>query len=144
MTHNQLIKWSCNIGTADNLLFTLSLSAEFQKWFGKVLYLFEFLHFTPIVILIWNEQFAWIHIILIKNSKTLLLLCHDVIFPNPSPIILLLCSCVLSYLDFPLFFYPMAYYPLSMLLPVRMFLVFHTFLQCLILVVQASGDDRIK
>ena len=40
--HNQLLHCSCNIGTAAHLLFTKSLSSEFQEWFDKVLYPLEF------------------------------------------------------------------------------------------------------
>ena len=61
--HNQLIRFSCNIGTADHLLFTKSPSSEFQECFRKVLYPLEFIQFHTIVILIWNELFGWLHTI---------------------------------------------------------------------------------
>ena len=47
----------------------------------------SFLQFHPIVISIWNEWFGWLHSIQIWNSKTLLLLFHDLIFPRTSQII---------------------------------------------------------
>ena len=73
VTHNQLLLWSCNIGTAACFLFNKAPISEFQEFFGKLLYPLEFLQFHPIVILIWNEWFGWIQTIWIWNSKTLLL-----------------------------------------------------------------------
>ena len=104
MTHNKLLRCSCNIGTAAHLLFTKAPSSDFQEWFGKVLYPIEFLQVHLIVILIWNEWLGWIQAIWVLNSKTLLLSFHYCIFPHPSPIIWLLCSCHLLCLDFSLLF----------------------------------------
>ena len=104
MPHNQLLHCICNIGTADNLLFTKYLISELQECFVKVIYPLEFLQFHQIAIPTWNEQSGWIHTIWIWNSKTLLLLFHEFIFPHTSPIIWLICSCQLFCLYFPFFF----------------------------------------
>ena len=126
--HNQLLLWSCNIGTAAHLLFTKYPSPDFQEWFGKILYPLKFLHLHPIFILIYSEWFGWLNTIWIWNRKTLLLPFHDFIFPHPSPIILLIWSCHLCCIYFPLFFNIITYYPLYTLRPVGILLVFHAFL----------------
>ena len=131
VTHNQILHWSCNIGTAAHLLFTKPPSSELNVYFGKVLYPLEFLQFHPIFIIICNEWFGWLHTIWIWNSNTLLLSFHDFIWPHPSPIILLICSWHLWCLDFSFFSNLMNYSPLSMLRPVGILLVLHTLLQYL-------------
>ena len=61
--HNQIILCSFNIGTASHLLSPKSPRSDLQEWFDKVLYNLEFIQFHPIVILIWNAWFGWIHTI---------------------------------------------------------------------------------
>ena len=119
------LHYSCNIGTADHLLFTKYLSSEFQECFGKVLYPLEFLQFHSIVIRIWNEWLGWLHTIWIFNINTSLLLFHDFIFPHTSLIIWLLFSCHLCCPYFSLFFSIITSFPISMLFPVIILLELH-------------------
>ena len=95
MPNNEIIHCSCNIGTATRLLFTKSLSSEFQECIGKLLFPLKFLQFHIINILVWDECFVWIQNIWFLNDKTSLLSFHGYIFHNPYPIVWLLCLCQL-------------------------------------------------
>ena len=93
MSHNELLHPSCNIDTDAHLLFTKALRSELQECLGKVLFTLEFLQLHPIVILVCNEWFGWIHTIWVCFGNTLLFSFRNFILPHPSPIILLLRSC---------------------------------------------------
>ena len=103
--HNELLRCSCYIGTDAHLLFTKAPISEFQDCLGKLLYPLDFFQFHPIVILVLNEWFGWLHTIWVWNGKISLLSFCDFIFPHPYPIILLLCLCHLWCLDFYFFFH---------------------------------------
>ena len=92
MPHNELLQPSCNIGTDAHLLFTKSPSSKLQELLGKIFFPLEFLQFHPIVILVYNEWFGWIHNIWVWNENTSVLSFCGFIFPHPSPIIWILRS----------------------------------------------------
>ena len=93
VSHNELIHLSCNIDTASNLRFIKSPRSELKKCFGKLIAPLDFIQLQAIVVLVWNEWFSCIHNIWVWNGKTSLFLFCSFIFPNTSPIILLLRSC---------------------------------------------------
>ena len=90
--HNEILHPSCIIDTDAHLLFTKALISKLQEFLGKLLFPLDFLQFYPIVILVWNEWFGWIHNIWVFNGKTSLFSFRDFILPLNSPIIWLLRS----------------------------------------------------
>ena len=99
MPHNELLHPRCNIGTDDHLFFTKFLISKLQDFLGKLLSPHGFLQFHMIVVLICNEWFLALHVLVLERQKLVFFSFSEFIFLYTSPIIWLLRSCHL-YRDF--------------------------------------------